>query len=92
MDTAKRPLLTRERESADNAVRAPAPVALRLPPSHVHSHGFLLLVHSTGPVGRGKATAFLLLALPGTAGVAQPPRTGRPSGGAPKGQGTARFS
>jgi hypothetical protein len=62
-----------------------APVILRLPPGHVHSYGFLL-AHLTGPVTCGKAVAFLLLALPGTGGVAKPSRL------APEGLSTARFS
>jgi hypothetical protein len=37
----------RPRESADNAVRASAPVVLRLPPGHVRSYG-VLLPHSRG--------------------------------------------
>jgi hypothetical protein len=44
---------------------------LRIPPGHSHSYGFIL-AHLTRPVGRGKAVALPLLALPGTVDVAQP--------------------
>jgi hypothetical protein len=79
------------RGSADNAVGVLAPVVLRLPPGHVHSYDFLL-AHLTGLVGRGKATAFLLLPLPGTVDGRSSAILARPSGAAPEGLDTARFS
>jgi hypothetical protein len=69
------------------------PVVLRLPPGHVHNYGFLL-AHLRRPVGCEKqrlCCSLSPLALPVTVELTQTPRAW-PSGTAPGGLGTLRFS